>query len=187
MIDITQTPRLTDAPAVTEDEIETLEQGLATPDESEGEMLLQENPDGSVTVFEPEEEEPVARGDFGANLVESLSRPYLDDLGTELMELVQSDIKTREPRDKQYAEGIRRTGLGNDAPGGADFPGASKVVHPLLAQACVEQCAYWYQRRNDLGITSVGGTSGSIANPDKPLALLPMVLAVLRKYERWRN
>ena len=138
MIDITQTPRLTDAPAVTEDEIETLEQGLATPDESEGEMLLQENPDGSVTVFEPEEEEPVARGDFGANLVESLSRPYLDDLGTELMELVQSDIKTREPRDKQYAEGIRRTGLGNDAPGGADFPGASKVVHPLLAQACVD-------------------------------------------------
>lgn len=71
-------------------------------------------------------------------------------------------------------------------PGGT--VGAGQTALPSeLAQACVEQCSYWYQRRNELGLTSVGGTSGSIGNPDKPLALLPQVMAVVRKYERWRN
>ena len=41
-------------------------------------------------------------------------------------------------RDKQYEEGLRRTGLGDDAPGGAQFNGANKVVHPMLVEACVD-------------------------------------------------
>ena len=41
-------------------------------------------------------------------------------------------------RDKQYEEGIKRTGMGNDAPGGATFMGASKVVHPAMAEGCVD-------------------------------------------------
>ena len=44
-------------------------------------------------------------------------------------------------RDKQYEEGIRRTGMGNDAPGGATFMGASKVVHPAMAEGCVDFAA----------------------------------------------
>src|SRR5690606_37926750 len=31
-----------------------------------------------------------------------------------------------------------RTGLGDDAPGGAAFEGSSKVVHPILAESCVD-------------------------------------------------
>ena len=41
----------------------------------------------------------------------------------------------------QYEDGLRRTGLGNDAPGGANFNGASKVVHPAMAEACVDFAA----------------------------------------------
>jgi hypothetical protein len=41
-------------------------------------------------------------------------------------------------RDRQYEEGIKRTGMGNDAPGGATFNGASKVVHPAMAEGCVD-------------------------------------------------
>jgi hypothetical protein len=54
------------------------------------------------------------------------------------MDLVENDKKSREERDKKYEEGLKRTGLGNDAPGGATFMGASKVVHPVMAEACVD-------------------------------------------------
>ena len=40
-----------------------------------------------------------------------------------------------------HEEGLKRTGLGDDAPGGANFFGASKVVHPIMAEACVDFAA----------------------------------------------
>ncbi len=54
------------------------------------------------------------------------------------MEKISRDKEAREKRDKQYEEGLRRTGLGDDAPGGAQFSGANKVVHPMLVEACVD-------------------------------------------------
>ena len=54
------------------------------------------------------------------------------------MEKIGNDKEAREKRDKQYEEGLRRTGLGDDAPGGAQFTGANKVVHPMLVEACVD-------------------------------------------------
>lgn len=96
-----------------------------------------ENEDGSVEIpleGEYEEEE----GDFLENLAEKISEDTLNLIGGELVDLVEKDKKSREKRDKQYEEGLRRTGLGDDAPGGAEFDGASKVVHPVLAEACVD-------------------------------------------------
>ena len=40
---------------------------------------------------------------------------------SELVELVEKDTQARKKRDQQYEEGLRRTGLGDDAPGGAEF------------------------------------------------------------------
>ena len=57
------------------------------------------------------------------------------------IDLIEKDKEAREGRDKQYEEGLKRTGLGNDAPGGATFMGASKVVHPVMAEACVDFAA----------------------------------------------
>ncbi|CAB5219970.1 hypothetical protein UFOVP234_78, partial [uncultured Caudovirales phage] len=53
-------------------------------------------------------------------------------------DLLDTDKNAREERDKQYEDGIRRTGMGKDAPGGANFMGASKAVHPVMAEGCVD-------------------------------------------------
>lgn len=93
--------------------------------------------DGSVLVAD-DSPEAVGPSDFTANLAESLSDFELNTIATELLELIEKDKEARKERDKQQEEGIRRTGLGNDAPGGATFEGASKVVHPVLAEGCVD-------------------------------------------------
>jgi len=96
-----------------------------------------ENEDGSVEIpLEGEFEEN--EGDFLENLAERFSDATLNYLSSELVDLIEKDKKSREKRDKQYEEGLRRTGLGDDAPGGAEFDGASRVVHPVLAEACVD-------------------------------------------------
>lgn len=96
-----------------------------------------ENEDGSVEI-PLDEGEALGDSEFLSNLAEVFSEATLNALAGELTELVEKDKKSREKRDKQYEEGLRRTGLGDDAPGGAEFDGASKVVHPVLAEACVD-------------------------------------------------
>lgn len=76
--------------------------------------------------------------EFYANLVFGIDATTLAGISLDLMQKIEWDRKARERRDKMYAEGIQRTGLGNDAPGGAQFQGASRVVHPMLTQATVE-------------------------------------------------
>lgn len=75
---------------------------------------------------------------FYDNLVDHLPEDYLDSLLTDLLQAVDIDKKTRQKRDEQYAEGLKRTGAGKDAPGGADFQGASKAVHPMITKAAVD-------------------------------------------------
>ena len=106
-------------------------------DDSELGNLI-ENDDGSVDIVEPEEPEaPVSQ--FYENLAENfLKERELIELSTDLLELLKNDKESRKKRDEQYEEGLRRTGLGDDAPGGAEFVGASKVVHPMLAEACID-------------------------------------------------
>lgn len=95
-----------------------------------------ENDDGSVTIIEAEVE--VRESDFVENLAEIIGENELTQFAGPMVELIEKDKESRKKRDKQYEEGIRRTGLGDDAPGGADFEGASRVVHPVLVEACVD-------------------------------------------------
>lgn len=111
-------------------------EALLTPLE-ESPLDIEELEDGSAIIHEPHDEE-AEQTEFDANLAETLEETVLAELGHELVELVEADKEARKQRDEQYAEGIRRTGLGNDAPGGADFDGASRAVHPMLAKACVD-------------------------------------------------
>ena len=108
--------------------------GVADSDQFE----VDEQEDGSAIVSLPEDETAYESTDFSENLAEYLDEDYLTSLGSDTAELVESDRRSREQRDKQYAEGIKRTGLGNEAPGGADFEGASRAVHPMLAKGCVD-------------------------------------------------
>lgn len=101
--------------------------------------LVEEQDDGSAIVSFPEEDDEVYESpDFGVNLAKILDSSTLGSIGLDQSELIESDRKSREPRDKQQADGIKRTGLGAEAPGGASFDGATKAVHPMLAKGCVD-------------------------------------------------
>jgi hypothetical protein len=98
---------------------------------------LQELPDGSVVVS-MDTEGPMEDGEFYQNLAEVIDPGELGSIALRYIDLIEKDKQAREERDKQYEEGLKRTGLGKDAPGGATFSGASKVVHPVMAEACVD-------------------------------------------------
>lgn len=98
---------------------------------------IEELPDGSAIV-KIENQGPDENEDFYSNLAESMSESKLSGYAMKYLELIDKDKESRKKRDEQYEEGIRRTGLGNDAPGGATFTGASKVVHPVMAEACID-------------------------------------------------
>jgi len=97
--------------------------------------------DGSLLVdMGGEEEEPQrGTGEFFENLADDvIPEVELQRIASDLLMKIDEDKQARSKRDEQYEEGIRRTGLGNDAPGGASFQGASKVVHPGLTEACID-------------------------------------------------
>ena len=97
--------------------------------------------DGSVVVNYKEKQNPRKNPQFYENLAEVFDESTLQSLAAEYLDLIDADKESRSQRDKQYEEGLRRTGLGKDAPGGATFDGASKVVHPVMAEACVDFAA----------------------------------------------
>ena len=116
------------------------EDGSAEVDIPEEDIDTEELPDGSAIVTLPEDG-PEVNPDFYSNMAESMSEWDLQPLAARYIDLLENDKNARELRDKQYEEGIRRTGMGNDAPGGATFMGASKVVHPAMAEGCVDFAA----------------------------------------------
>ena len=110
-------------------------------DETEVEEEVIELDDGSVVINFKPKESPRDAPEFYANLAETFEEGFLQALAVEYLDYIDVDKEAREQRDKQYEEGLRRTGLGKDAPGGATFDGASKVVHPVMAEACVDFAA----------------------------------------------
>jgi len=120
------------------------------PEEEQGEIMDSgEVPDdvtdtddgGAIVRIGEEEKETNEIREFYENIVEEFDQPTLEDLCTRLLDDIDRDKKSREKRDADYADAIKRTGLGKEAPGGADFEGASKVVHPMLTEACVDFAA----------------------------------------------
>lgn len=99
-------------------------------------MEMQE--DGGAIATVDDEKAAEATGEFYGNLVSTFDDQTLSALGTRLAEAVKRDRASRKDRDKQYTEATKRTGLGKEAPGGATFDGASKAVHPMLLDACMD-------------------------------------------------
>lgn len=114
--------------------------------EDDGEMIQLEDDNvevedtedgGAIIKLENQEDEQRNSAHF-ANIIDDVDQGVLSDIIQDLLDKVERDKEAREKRDKQYEEGLRRTGLGDDAPGGAQFTGANKVVHPMLVEACVD-------------------------------------------------
>ena len=116
------------------------EDGSANVDLPIDDMEMEEMPDGSAVVNLPDDG-PEENPDFYGNMAEDYNEFELSSMASRYIDLLKKDKDAREMRDKQYEEGIKRTGMGNDAPGGATFMGASKVVHPAMAEGCVDFAA----------------------------------------------
>jgi len=65
--------------------------------------------------------------------------------------------------------------------------GTQTAMPDELVLACLEQVAYWYQRRTQLGLLSVNSDGGSTVQQFQSSDLLPRVRAVLKRYERYVN
>ena len=123
-----------------EEEISELEEYLGLDeDETKGEIIELE--DGSVVINIEQTKGPKESPKFYENLAKVFDEGTLDTLANNYLDFIDNDQDARKTRDKQYEEGLRRTGLGKDAPGGATFDGASKVVHPVMAESCVDFAA----------------------------------------------
>lgn len=113
---------------------------MATPEDqipfNEQEVI--DTDEGGAIVQMEEDAGPEHTYEFYDNIVEMIPEDELNRLGTQLEEAITRDKKSRERRDKEYAEAIKRTGLGKEAPGGAEFTGASKAVHPMLTESAVD-------------------------------------------------
>jgi len=116
----------------------------------EGEMIevegedndVVDTPDGGAIVTLGDERARPADSAFYDNLAEKvIPETALSRLSSALLDLIAKDKDARKKRDEQYEEGLRRTGLADDAPGGASFQGASRVVHPMLVTATVDFAA----------------------------------------------
>lgn len=96
---------------------------------------------GAIVKIGPDDPEAEESG-FYDNLLLAPDVPipqsFLDKLASDLVEAVDLDLESREGRDKQYEEGLRRTGITNNAPGGAAFNGATKTAHPMITKAAVD-------------------------------------------------
>jgi hypothetical protein len=111
------------------------------PAEPEGSTLTL-NDDGSMTIVdEPNKSEDAAEDDHAENLAEFLSPERLTAIAMDYLDMVDIDIEAHKKSDKHYEDALRRTGLGDDAPGGAPFSGASRAVHPMLTEAIVDYSA----------------------------------------------
>ena len=99
---------------------------------------VEDTEDGGAIIRLENEEQNKRSLEHFENIVEEVDPSLLKEAVNDLLEKIDRDKEAREKRDKLYEEGLRRTGLGDDAPGGAQFTGANKVVHPMLVEACVD-------------------------------------------------
>lgn len=108
--------------------------GIAPPDEIV-------SPDGQTTTITLEGESTRSSGEWFDNLAEDMDERDLADLAEKYLELIDQDVEDRKKRDEQQALAIKKSGIAEPAPGGADFEGASRVTHPVLTESYIDFAA----------------------------------------------
>lgn len=104
-------------------------------------MTIELDDEGNAVAHFNSADEEERGGDFFDNLAEDMDEQRLNTIALDLIEAVENDIQAHDRRQEQYRLGLQRTGLGDEVTAGAPFPGASKVVHPMLTEAVVDYSA----------------------------------------------
>lgn len=99
-----------------------------------------EHEDGSVTLLVGDEL-PATDPEWFGNLANTLPEAELETLAQKYLDLIDQDIEARKKRDDMQAAGIKKAGIGEPAPGGAEFEGASRVTHPVLTESYIDFAA----------------------------------------------
>lgn len=138
MADLPPNAALSDANDATAEDLGAVEEASPRGKDDDDDTMV-EQPDGSYLIKDAPKKQRRGAGRFDANLADGvIDSATLASLGRDFCELISADKEARTDRDKQYAEGIKKTGQGNNKNVGADFDGASSVVHPMLAKGCVD-------------------------------------------------
>lgn len=119
-----------------EDDLQPLLEEQATFSDEEGTITWDEN--GNIIVSEAGADDvPPGESEHFSNLAGSVEEGKLSEIGQMVSEAVDIDIRSREPWMRMYRKGLELLGL-LETPAPLDIKGASKAVHPLLAEACVQ-------------------------------------------------
>jgi len=121
-----------------EDEQDDEQEAGETVELEDEDVSVEDTDDGGAVIRLDNAEDLKKNTEHFANIVDEVDQSSLRVAVSQLLDKIDKDKEAREKRDKLYEEGLRRTGLGDDAPGGAQFTGANKVVHPMLVEACVD-------------------------------------------------
>jgi len=83
-----------------------------------------------------------------------------------------------------YPDGIRAIYNGGYKAAG-EVAGAGETAMPAdLREAAIQQAAWWFKRRDDIGITAMGFQGGDVQKVVAGLELLPGVREILENYRR---
>lgn len=121
-----------------EDEQDDEQEAGETVELEDEDVSVEDTDDGGAIIRLDNAEDLKKNAEHFANIVDEVDQSELRLVVSQLLDKIEKDKEARQKRDKLYEEGLRRTGLGDDAPGGAQFTGANKVVHPMLVEACVD-------------------------------------------------
>ncbi len=95
-----------------------------------------------VEVDVSDDDEPTITAEIAqehfADIKDDVDSADLSNIVEKLMTAIDDDKEARKDRDAQYEKGLQLTGIAEPAPRGAEFPNASRVTHPLLAEAAVD-------------------------------------------------
>jgi len=73
-----------------------------------------------------------------SNLASKMTDGELARLAQQVEDWFDDDIQSRKQWESREAKGVKILGVSDETVGGADFPGASRVVHPLLIEAITQ-------------------------------------------------
>lgn len=134
-----------------DDDIDELDNELGSDTAANDDDETIEHEDGSATYISKEEkanqDKRLGSGasEWFDNLADRMSDSERNMLTMPLVELIERDKESQQNRDKLYADGLAQTGLTKEAPGGADFPGASRATHPMILEAAIDSAAQIYK------------------------------------------
>lgn len=116
---------------------------FALMEASDGEDILTEEESLKLGELLP----PDPKKSFDGNLADALEESDLDEIAAKVTERFDWDEQSRADWYEREAEGIRLLGVSSNVEGGADFDGASEVVHPMLMEAVLQ---FWARAKSEL-------------------------------------